>query len=343
MCAAARTSGRRFLPAKRNRQAVDRRRFSIVVVGPLAIVAGSFVLSNRLKSGSSGPITGNHVLHAEEIGAPTAKPNATATGDTARMLAADCLKTSMELRPRLGPDCVLIVRSPYVIAGDMTEQELIDWHERTIAAAARSLAKQYFGTTPSAPITVLLFTNEKSYDHYAKQLFNEEGISVYGYYKADRRTLVMNVGTGGGTLVHELTHALVDFDFPKVPDWFNEGLASLYEQSQFLPNDGGIVGLPNWRLPGLQDAIRKQRLGSLESLIKSDDFRGPAVGVNYAQARYFCLYLQDQKLLQEFYRRFRAAQKEDPRGLMTAAEVFGPERWGRIDEDFQAWVLTLKY
>lgn len=224
----------------------------------------------------------------------------------------------------------------------MTEQELISWHDNTIAAAARALTKQYFQTVPNAPITVLLFSNEKSYNHYAKQLFNEEGISVYGYYKADRRTLVMNVGTGGGTLVHEMTHALIDFDFPKVPDWFNEGLASLYEQSQFLPNGEGIQGLPNWRLPGLQDAIRKQRLGTMEALIQSDDFRGAAVGVNYAQARYFCLYLQDRKLLQEYYRCFRAAQKEDPRGLKTMRELFGPERWSRIDHDFQTWALTLQ-
>jgi hypothetical protein len=327
---------------------VDRRRISIFVFGPIPIIAASFGLSSWLKSGSSGPIVGNHVLHAEETpggarstsSAPTAI--AIATGEKARNLAADCQKTAAQLRPRLGNDCAMIVRSPYVVAGDMTEQELVSWHDNTIAAAARALTKYYFQTVPSAPITVLLFTNEKSYNHYAKQLFNEEGISVYGYYKADRRTLVMNVGTGGGTLVHEMTHALIDFDFPKVPDWFNEGLASLYEQSQFLPNGEGIQGLPNWRLPGLQDAIHKQRLGTMEALIQSDDFRGAAVGVNYAQARYFCLYLQEQKLLQEFYRRFRAAQKDDPRGLQTVRDLFGRERWSRIDHDFQTWAFKLQ-
>lgn len=327
---------------------MDHRRISIVVLGPIPIVAASFGLSSWLKSGSSGPIVGNHVLHAEELpGREQSKASAStalaaATGESTRNLAADCRKTAEQLRTRLGNDCALIVRSPYVVAGDMTEQELVAWHDNTIAAAARALSKQYFQTFPSAPITVLLFSNEKSYNHYAKLLFNEEGISVYGYYKADRRTLVMNVGTGGGTLVHEMTHALIDFDFPKVPDWFNEGLASLYEQSQFLPNGEGIQGLPNWRLPGLQDAIRKQRLGTMEALIQADDFRGAAVGVNYAQARYFCFYLQEQKLLAEFYRRFRAAQADDPRGLKTLQQLFGAERWSRIDHDFQTWALTLR-
>lgn len=314
----------------------------------MPIVAASFGLSYWLKSNSSGPITGNQVLHAQDTNAPRASGSTigatggSATGASVRNLAAECEQTAAKLRPRLGNDCALVVRAPYVIAGDMPERELVDWHDKTIAAAARALTKFYFQKVPNAPITVLLFTNEKSYDHYTKHLFNEEGISVYGYYKADGRTLVMNVGTGGGTLVHEMTHALIDFDFPKVPDWFNEGLASLYEQSQFLPNDQGIEGLPNWRLPGLQDVIRKQRLGTIEALIKTDDFRGPLVGINYAQARYFCLYLQEQKLLQEFYRRFRAAQAQDPRGLKTVSDLFGPDRWARIDQDFQAWALQLK-
>lgn len=325
---------------------MSSRRFAIFVFGPLPIVAASFGISQWLKSSSSGPIVGNHVLHAQEPGRSPSSASSPSTAPapvgTERNLPADCLATAAALRPRLGKDCALVVRAPYVVAGDMTEQDLIDWHDKTIAAAARALTKYYFRKTPDAPITVLLFTNEKSYDHYAKQLFNEEGISVYGYYKADKKTLVMNVGTGGGTLVHEMTHALIDFDCPKVPDWFNEGLASLYEQSMFLPDDGGIEGLPNWRLPGLQDAIRQQRLGSMEALIKSDDFRGPMVGINYAQARYFCLYLQEQRLLKEYYRRFRAAQATDPRGLKTVQDLLGAERWSRIDRDFQAWALKLE-
>ncbi|MCE9606322.1 MAG: DUF1570 domain-containing protein [Planctomycetia bacterium] len=329
---------------------MDRRRISIFVLGPLPIIATSFAISHWLKREASGPITGNHVLHAQDtnIRRPTAAAsgtagNGTTAGGEVRNLEADCLQAAEQLRTKLGKECAVVVRAPYLIAGDMPEKELIEWHDKTIAAAARALTTYYFQKTPNAPITVLLFINEKSYNHYAKQLFNEEGISVYGYYKADRRTLVMNVGTGGGTLVHELTHALLDFDFPKVPDWFNEGLASLYEQSQFLPNDQGIEGLPNWRLPGLQEAIRKQRLGSLEHLIRSDDFRGPLVGLNYAQARYFCLYLQERKLLQEFYRRFRTAHEKDPRGLQTVRELFGDERWQQIDRDFQAWALALQY
>ncbi len=80
---------------------------------------------------------------------------------------------------------------------------------------------------------MLVFNGEESYNRYCNALFGDSGISVYGYYKPQLRTLALNLATGGGTLTHELTHALVDFDFPEVPAWFNEGLASLHEQCRF--------------------------------------------------------------------------------------------------------------
>ena len=152
----------------------------------------------------------------------------------------------------------------------------------------------------------------------------------------------MNIGTGGGTLVHELTHALIDFDFPQVPHWFNEGLASLHEQCRFLPDDRGIEGLVNWRLPGLQEAIRQGRLGTLEEMMTRDDFRGTLVGLNYAQARYCCLYLQSRGQLEEFYRRFRAAHEQDRSGTATLRDLLGEPAWKTLDRDYQAWVAELK-
>jgi hypothetical protein len=154
--------------------------------------------------------------------------------------------------------------------------------------------------------------------------------------------VVLNINTGGGTLVHELTHALADFDFPAIPDWFNEGLASLHEQCRIRTDESGIDGLVNWRLPGLQDVIRQGRLPSIEQLIVRNDFRGRDVGLNYAQARYLCLFLQQRGQLERYYYRFRQQQSTDPQGLATLLELFPDCDWGEIDRQFQEWVLQLE-
>ncbi len=323
---------------------MNHSRLAVVVLGPLPIVAASLVITNWWRPGGRAVVSGNHVLHADEPRTSPGSPIAAGdlAGDLRNRLESQCAQQAAALRPRLGAECGVLVRSPFVIAGDLTERQLLEWYERTIAPASRALGRAYFDKSPGAPITILLFSGEQSYNRFAKHLFGEEGISVYGYYKSDQRTLVMNIETGGGTLVHELTHALVDFDFPQVPDWFNEGLASLYEQCRFLPDDAGLEGLPNWRLPGLQEAIRQKRLRSLAQLIVDDEFRGQDVAINYAQARYFCLYLQERKLLEEFYRRFRAAHSDDPRGLQTALDLFAPKSWDEIDREYQEWVLTLR-
>src|SRR5207245_82937 len=132
------------------------------------------------------------------------------------------------------------------------------------------------------------------------------------FYRHNDHAMLMNVSTGTGTLVHELTHALIAPDFPTVPDWFNEGLASLYEQSQFGLEAKSIKGLPNWRLPALQKAMKEGTLHSLPEMIGDEDFRNDErVGINYAEARYLMFYLQEKNLLQKYYTDFRAAAKED--------------------------------
>ncbi len=265
----------------------------------------------------------------------------------AEKLAAKCAAEAKELTARLGDECRVIVRSPFVIAGDLSEADLAAWHRRTIEPAAKAIANCYTKTAPSEPITIWLFSEEKSYRRYAEKLFADRSVSVYGYYKPTLRTMVMNISTGGGTLVHELTHALVDFDFPGIPDWFNEGLASLHEQCRFRSDESGIEGpfiegLVNWRLPALQKAIAEGRLRPLEELIGSDDFRGRLEGLNYAQARYFCLYLQEKGLLRKFYHAFRDERKTDRLALKAVKALFPDQSWDELNLAYRRWAAELK-
>ena len=322
---------------------MNRIRWLILILGPLPIVGSSWAVSAWFRA--EGPsVVMRNTVHRGHLGERTSAPPATNSAPVERKaLAGECAEAATRLASMLGPDCRVIARSPFVLGGDLSKDELAGLHEQTVMPAVRAMSNCYFDVRPSRPITVLLFRGEESYDRYCDTLFGDRGISIYGYYKPKLRTLVLNIGTGGGTLLHELTHALVDFDFPDAPDWLNEGLASLHEQSRFRAGADGpwVEGLVNWRLAGLQQVARAGKLASLATLIENPNFRGPGEGTNYAQARYFCLYLQQQGLLADFYRAFRQRQAVDPNGLETLGQVFAGLPIDELDRRFQRWVLAL--
>lgn len=235
------------------------------------------------------------------------------------------------------------ISPPFVIAGNGSAAALARYRDGTIEQSARALHRQYFTARPDEPILILLFESEAPYRRLAREWFGDPDVPHFGFYRPHDRTLLMNVGTGTGTLVHELTHALMAADFPTVPDWFNEGLASLYEQSSF-GGGGAITGLPNWRLPALQRAIRQKQLRSTEQMIDDRQFReAERVVLNYAHARYVMLYLQERQLLGDFYRRFRDGVANDARGLETFRQIIAPSTLDAFDVEWRRWVLGLKF
>jgi len=104
-----------------------------------------------------------------------------------------------------------------------------------------------------------------------------------------------------------------------------------------------ISGAVNWRLPRLQEAIEKKELQSLEELITMRDFRGRKMGMNYAQARYLLMYLQEKKLLADYYARFRDNAKEDPTGLKTLQAVAAPDGMEAFEKAWRAWVTKVQF
>jgi hypothetical protein len=153
----------------------------------------------------------------------------------------------------------------------------------------------------------------------------------------------MNIRTGGGTLVHEIVHPFVAANFPDCPAWFNEGLGSLYEQCDEV--DGRIVGLTNWRLAGLQEAIRKGKVPSFKTLSSTTNqqFYEQDPGTNYSQARYLCYYLQQHNLLRKYYHRFYTDRAKDPSGYETLVEILGRDDMDAFKTEWEAYVLKLRY
>ena len=153
----------------------------------------------------------------------------------------------------------------------------------------------------------------------------------------------MNISTGGGTLVHEIVHPFMASNFQACPSWFNEGLASLYEQS--ADRDGHIAGLTNWRLAGLQKAITEKSVPSFRTLCSTtrNEFYNEDPGTNYSQARYLCYYLQEQKLLRRYYHEFVRTARRDPTGYDALVRVLGERDMKLFQKKWEAYVLTLRF
>lgn len=246
------------------------------------------------------------------------------------------------LRKRAPDGFTIIVQRPFVVIGDESPERVRHHAERVVGWAVDRLKREYFAKDPDGILDIWLFKDNASYRRHAKALFGHEPDTPYGYYAPTERALVMNIATGGGTLVHEIVHPFMRANFPACPAWFNEGLGSLYEACN--EKDGRIHGLVNWRLRGLQRAIGEGKVPSFETLMSTSDeaFYTKDDGTNYAQARYFCYYLQEKGLLARFYKEFVRSAKEDPGGYETLKRVLGQRDMDRFQKEWEAFVLKLE-
>lgn len=123
-------------------------------------------------------------------------------------------------------------------------------------------------------------------------------------------------------------------------------LRSLYEQS--AERDGKIVGLTNWRLAGLHEAIRNKNVSPFKTLCSTTthQFYHEDKGTNYAQARYLCYYLQEHRLLRKYYHQFHANRKNDLTGYKTLQTILKCEDDQAMEvfkEKWEAYVMKLRF
>ena len=250
------------------------------------------------------------------------QPRNTAEPAPAGVTEAELTAHAQSLRKRYADQGFTItIEPPFVVIGDESTEMVRRRSEQTVRWAVDRLQRDYFPIAPDHVITIWLFKDRKSYESNTQRIFNEKPHTPFGYYASRHNALIMNIATGGGTLVHEIVHPLMAANFPECPAWFNEGLGSLYEQCR--DKDGRIHGTTNWRLEGLQRAIQNDRALDFNTLCTMSDarFYNDANGLHYAQARYLCYDLQQRGLLRTFYRRFRANHETDPTGFETLRAV----------------------
>ncbi len=256
--------------------------------------------------------------------------------------SADALaQRAAQLEKRLkGRGFTVVVEAPFVIVGDEKADQVRARASTTVRWAVRLLRQDFFERDPADIIEVWLFRSEKTYRRGAKQYFDDEPTTPYGYYSPGDLAMIMNIGPGAGTLVHELVHPYMEANFPAVPAWFNEGLASLYEYP--VEVKGHIRGRLNWRLRGLKKELEGGHRRSFASLTSTttDEFY-VAADDTYAQARYLVYYLQEKGLLREYYRRFRVGAAKDPTGYQTLQQVLGVADMDAFYGEWVRWVMKL--
>lgn len=256
---------------------------------------------------------------------------------------ADFAQHIRKLKTKLPHDDFnIVLQKPFVVVGDGSVKQVKQAATGTVKWAVDSIKQDYFAKDPHHIIDVWLFKDPDSYKKHNQLLFNLSPETPYGYYSPTHRVLVMDISTGGGTLVHEIVHPFMESNFEACPSWFNEGLASLYEQSS--SRNGHIVGLTNWRLRGLQLAIADERLPSFEELCSTTtrEFYDGA-NTNYAQARYLCYYLQEKGLLIKYFHQFRKNAESDPGGYETLKQVLGRNDIPEFQREWENYVSKLRF
>ncbi|MCM3871533.1 MAG: hypothetical protein ND895_12690 [Pyrinomonadaceae bacterium] len=267
---------------------------------------------------------------------------AVAASTSGTFTEADFARHVVELKKRVpSREFSIVVQSPFVVVGDEPKQEVQKRAEGTVKWAVDKLKQDFFTKDPNVILDIWLFKDEASYEKHNRLIFGEQPTTPYGYYSSQHKALIMNIGTGGGTLVHEIVHPFIESNFPACPPWLNEGLGSLYEQCG--EEDGHIHGYTNWRLPGLQKAIKAGQVPPFKTLLAMDSnsFYNEDKGANYGQARYLCYYLQQKGLLVKFYQEFHAQQKADPTGYKSLQKVLAETDMDGFQKRWEKFVLGL--
>ena len=241
----------------------------------------------------------------------------------------------------------VVAEPPFVVIGDEPAEMVQRRAEQTVKSTVRLLKQDYFSRDPVETIDIWLFRDKESYTNHAWTLFRDTPDTPFGYYSAAHDALVMNIATGGGTLVHEIVHPFIHANFPRCPAWFNEGLASLLRgfhgkgrphsrlgQLALHGSGKGYQGAEN-------DFVQRKLTGTTD-----DEFYGRVNGASYnqyyAQARYLCYYLQERGLLVKYYRDFVANVKTDPTGYATLKAVLGEKDMEAFRKRWEKFVLEIR-
>jgi PDZ domain/Protein of unknown function (DUF1570) len=222
--------------------------------------------------------------------------------------------------------------SAKLIFATNTDAQTLAATKKWLGAQARSQWEQLFANRPDQYVSIIL---PSAADY--REIVSRPGVG--GFYNHENRILIAQ--RLGQIMTHEFTHALhaadLDASGQEHPIWLMEGIATMYEASQF---EGDVlVPADNFRLSALKSAARSGRLIPFDKMLKMEQraFVGNAT-IAYGQAGSLLLYLYEKGKLRTFYDAFKAGYEHDKTGAKALEEVTEMPL-ALLEREWKAWML----
>jgi len=188
-----------------------------------------------------------------------------AQGNSIRVLLAGCAVLCFGLAsPAAEPSPWLEIHSTHFIvitdAGEKKGKEVALRFEQMRAVFAVLLMKERLND--SAPLTILAFKNDKTY-YQSAPLHQGQPISVPGFFLPgdDQNFIVLNLfeEESWRAVAHDFAHLLLNYNYPSVPGWFDEGLAEYFGSIRLDDKKYEIGGDPELHSRFSEDLLQNQQ------------------------------------------------------------------------------------
>src|SRR5580704_12712847 len=147
-------------------------------------------------------------------------------------------------------------------AGEKKGSEVALRFEQMRAVFATLLSKERLNEP--VPLTIVAFKNDKDY-YQSAPLRQGQPIDVPGFFLPgeDQNFIVLNLfeEESWRAVAHDFAHLLLNYNYPPVAGWFDEGLAEYFSSIRLDDKKYEIGGDPELRSGFSEDLLQNQREG----------------------------------------------------------------------------------